>query len=147
MLSSCYSNVIAARRETTNWNTSQPHNRDRIRHSARSESSIHRMLSISTVVTVSSEPHSAEAATSPDWLWERDSVQSASPATDCWKTQPILWQIVKYSIRALGYHHDDQPCDCPMIYLACSAGGSRDVAILPACVCSSVYVIIQDCQH
>lgn len=43
------------------------------------------MLSIFPVVTASSVFHSAEAAQYPDWLWVRDSVQSANAATDCWR--------------------------------------------------------------
>lgn len=42
-------------------------------------------LSISPVVTTSSVFYSVEAAQSPEWLWVRDSVQSASAATDCLK--------------------------------------------------------------
>lgn len=65
--------------------------RNPICHAARSGRSINgEAIDISLVVTVSSVSRSAEAAQCPDWLWERDNVQSASAATDCREIQPIL---------------------------------------------------------
>ena len=92
------------------------------------------MLSIHPVVTASLVSHSAEAAQYPNWLWVKDSVQSANAATDCWSNQPILWQLVKYSIRASGSRPEASPCHPPMFYSALWAFVSCDLSILLACV-------------